>query len=339
MNMTNVLHRRSHAAGALRPSIPDSLPPSQHPPTGGDGPPAAWPTSARVWAAILFVAALLLAVGVAVAAASSDDRAVEQQLRDQVAAVTAERDDALDAVEEIDGELATVRQQLEAAQTSNDELFDRSSELEAQVETLSAERDQALATVDQLTATVDELEAAIADLERQTDALDAAVQTANQRVAAAVAERDSLAKLFPITFDASLVGVDMVRTYGVGLTKVHCTGPASCDTVPAIKELTIKAAANGDLLVTIPQYVDGGLSRTGGALHMIAHSTTALPKCAGNARTAEVSMTIFPGSYRIADDGARTVVTVGGVLTVEAPAVGDCPAALAFYHMVLTPKA
>lgn len=302
-------------------------------------PPAPWPTSARVWAAILFVAAILLAVVVAVAAASSDDRAVEQQLRDQVAAVTAERDDALDAVEEIDGELATVRQQLEAAQTSNDELFDRSSELEAQVEALSSERDQALATIDELTATVDELEAAIADLEQQTDALDAAVQTANQRVAAADAERDSLAKLFPITFDASLVGVDMVRTYAVGITKVHCTGSASCDTVPAIEELTITSAANGNLLVAIPQYVDGGLSQTGGALHMIAHSTTAVPRCGDDPRTAEVSMTIFPGSYRIDTDGARSVANVGGVMTIEAPAVADCPAALAFYAMVLTPKA
>ena len=50
-------------------------------------------------------------------------------------------------------------------------------------------------------------------------------------------------------------------------------------------------------------------------------------------------MTLFPGSYQIDDDGDRTVATVGGVLTVEAPAIGDCPAALAFYNVVLTPKA
>lgn len=339
MNMTNVLHRRSHATGALRPSTPDSLPPGQHPPAAGDGPPSPWPTTAKVWVAILLVAAVLGAVGLALAAASSDDGSAERQLQDRVAELTTERNDALDAIDEIEAELATARQQLEAAQAGSDELTDRVAGLEARIAELSAQRAEALATVGELEATIDELELAVADLERQADVLDAAVKTANQRVAAAAAERDALAKLFPMRFDASLVGVDMARTYGVGITQVHCAGLASCGTAPAIKELTIKGSPQGTLTVSIPQYVDGGLSRTGGALHMIAHSTTALPKCGGTARTAQVTMTLFPGSYSIADDGDRTVATVGGVMTVEAPATGDCPAALAFYNLVLTPKA
>jgi hypothetical protein len=44
------------------------------------------------------------------------------------------------------------------------------------------------------------------------------------------------------------------------------------------------------------------------------------------ARTAEITMTLF----RVA-----SVVGVGGVLTVESPAVGGCPAALAFYGVDL----
>ncbi len=339
MNMTSVLHRTSRSAATRHRRHPTSstAPPSVQPraTAEGDGP-RSWPTSAKVLVAILVVAAVLGAVGVAAAVTSTDDGSTERQLQDRVASLTRERDEALDTAAKLDTELVTVRQQLQAAQVGNGELTDQVAELEARIETLTAQRAETSAAAAALTATVAELEATVADLERSADVLDAALQTADRRLAAAIAERDALAELFPMKFDASLVDVDMLGDHDVALAQVHCTGVSSCGKVPAIDELRISRTPQGWLWLVIPGYVEGGLSRTGGALHMVAHSTTALPSCAGVPRQAEITMTLFPGGYQIADDGDRAVVGVGAVMTVEAPAVGECPAALAFYSVELT---
>lgn len=344
MNMTNVLHRRSAPTVTTRPSTspPNSVPPPGQPPDEIDRRPTPWPTDAKVWVAILVVATVIGAVGIAAALTSGGEASADRQLQDRittltqerdaaeerVVTLTEERDDALMTLDEIDAELLNLRERLQTAE-------DGSDELEVQIATLTAQRAEALATVDSLEATIGGLESSVAELESRVELLDAALLTANRRVADAVAERDALAKLFPIEFDASLIDGAMAGTYDVALKQIHCSGLGSCGTLPAVKELTITRTANGVLLVTIPEYVDGGLSRTGGALHMVAHSTTAIPACAGVARTAEITMTLFPGAYEIGDDGVPSVVAVGGVLTVESPAVGGCPAALAFYSVDL----
>jgi hypothetical protein len=306
MNMTNVLHRRSKPDVAASPPQPAhiSAPPARHPPGIGDDRPASSPIGVKVLVAILIVATVVGAVGITAALTSSNDGSVERQLQDRLTAITHERDDALDAVDQLDTELANLRQQLRAAQAGNADLTDRIGELETTI-----------------------------------DAREASLQAANQRAVAAIGERDALAKLFPIEFDASLVDVGLVGDHDVRLAQVHCTGLASCGTAPAIDELTISRTPEGWLWMAIPGFVEGGLSRAGGALHMIAHSTTAIPKCAGVARQAEITMTLFPGSFGIAADGARDVVGVGAVLTVEAPTIGACPAVLAFYSADLTPQA
>lgn len=343
MNMSNVLHRRSRPTGALRPRIPSdrSLPPSIDPPERETAPPP-WPTGAKVLVAILIVAAVLGTIGTALALASSDDGATERLLEDRVAALTQERDEALASADRLDAELATLREQLQVARTGNDELTDRIADLEARIATVTQERTEAVAAADALTAEVADLEATIVDLEASIDGLetsidglDAGLKSANQRAAAAIAERDALAKLFPTSFDASLVDVDMVGGYDATIAQVHCTGLTTCGKAPAIGKPTISRTSQGALWLKLPGYVEGGLSRTGGALHMVAHSTTAIPQCAGVARQAEVTMTLFPGGYRINDEGVRSVTSIGGVMTVEAPAVGGCPATLAYYSVEL----
>ena len=254
----------------------------------------------------------------------------------QIATLTQERDDAVVEIEKIDAELVNVRRELQAAQNSNDDAADRVAELRSEIATLTSQRAEAIASADSLAVTIDGLETTVSGLEARAEVLDAALRTANGRVTAAVAERDALAKLFPITFDASLVDRAMPGTYRADLAQIHCSGLTSCGTVPSLDKLSISRTAEGVLMLDAPGYTNGGLSRTGGALHLVSHSTTAVPACDGVARTAEITMTLFPGAYAIGADGAASVVGVGGVLTVEAPASGACPAGLAFYGVDLT---
>ena len=131
----------------------------------------------------------------------------------------------------------------------------------------------------------------------------------------------------------------MVGKYDIELSQVYCSGLSSCGKAPVLDDPTIRKTSDGFLRLDIPRFVEGGLFRADGALHMVADSTTAVPACAGTARASRVVMTILPGSYEIGHDGSGDVAALSAVVTVEAPAIGSCPATLAFYSAELAPHA
>lgn len=323
MNMTSVLHRRhGHPAPGLLSSPPSVVPPATTP-----DPRAPWPTGARVVVAILAVAALMLGIA-AVLAGGDDDSTVTEDLRAQIATLSSERDEALRSISTLDDEIARLDAELFDALVENGDLSERVAELEARLAELDAERTELLRTVDSLTAARD---AALA--EAQTTA--AALETAQRRLADALAERDALAARFPVRFDASLDGAALVGKHRVKLSPLYCVGLPSCGTTPTLGDATISRSA-GNLRLAIPGFVDGGLYDADGALHLVAASTTAVPACDGTTRTASIVMTVFPGGLTVAEDGSQTVTGLHAVVTVEAPAAGGCPAGLAFYRATLT---
>ena len=334
MNMTNVLHRRTRSAAVESglPLAPEFVPPSLYPPDRDDGPPARWPIGAKVLIAILIVVAVLGAVGTAIGFNRDGNGSAEQQLQDRIDSLTADRDNALDAVGQLDAELVTLRHRLQDAQTADDGLTDRVIELEDRIESLTGQRAEALVAVDRLTVERDDALSA-------ADGPVADLATVRQRLAAAVAERDVLADLFPIEFDASLGDVAVVGKYDIKLSQVYCSGLSSCGKPLVLDDPTIRKTSEGFLRLDIPRFAEGGLFRADGALHMAADSSSAVPACAGAARASRVVMTILPGSYEIGRDGSGDVAALSAVITVEAPPVGSCPAALAFYSAELAPHA
>lgn len=326
MNITNGLLHRSqtgvrHAASTTGmdgdPPRPGLSGPSGPGPSGPRAR-APWPTGAKVIVAILLVATVFATVGAAVGLASGDDGSNERQLTDQVATLTAERDEALADIEALDAELAALREQLAQAEAGNDDLAEQTAALEERIAELNEQRDTAAGTVDELRAEL---------------------TTAQQALVTAIAERDGLAALFPMKFDASLGTTATTGTYDVTLSQLYCSGFTTCGKAPSLADLTITSTADGQLRFTIPQFAEGGLFRADGVFHTVLDTTTAVPACDGVARTARVAMTIVPGSYEIGDDGVRDVTGLSAVITVEAPAVGACPAGLAFYSADLAPHA
>ncbi len=342
--MSSVLYRGTNTNPMDQTPIPP--PPTSAPSRPGDSAPAPWPTGAKVIVAILIAATLLGLIGSAIGLASGGDGASERRLRDRVASLTAERDDAVAQLADLDVQLTSLQQRLQATQDDldaqgdrNGALADRISSLEGQVVTLTDERAAAL---DRAVA----LESSIGDLTGERDAaldsvdlLEASLATVQTRLAAVTVERDALAKLFPVTFDRPLADVVTPGKYGVKATETYCAGLASCGKAPAFADLTISKTADGYLRLAAPQLADGGLFRAGGALHLATGSTTVVPACNGVARTATVAMTIFPGSYTVDAKGAAALAGLSAVVTVEAPATGTCPAVLAFYSMTIGPPA
>lgn len=341
MNITNVLHR-SRTGGvdvALR-TKPVSAPPDAPAPhvyslergTGGgdrgddhDDAGARWPRGGVVLVALLAIAAVLGAVGTAAGFASGDDGSTERELRGEVAVLTSERGDAVEALAVLDGELVSLRRQLEAAQDGADGLAGQVGVLQARISSLSDQRAAALASVDALDAELTQAQQELA--------------ATQQRLTDVTADRDAFARLFPMKFDPSIDGADTAGVYRVDATRIYCVGLSSCGAAPSVSDLTIRTTPEGYLRANIPGVVEGGLFRADGALHLVADSTVAVPACAGVARTASVTMTIFPGSLEVDRDGARTVTGLNAVITVEAPATGTCPAVLAFTSAELIARA
>lgn len=333
MNITNVLHRsKVDGVDAVMSTKPDVAPPHvfslERDPGGG----ARWPRGGVVLVALLAIAAVLGAVGTAVGFASGDDGATERELRGQVATLGSERADAIDALVVLEGDLASVRQDLLAAQAGQEDLAGQVGVLEARLASLTEQRDAARSTVDALDA---ELTLAQQDLAATQQEL-----AVNQRKLTDVtADRDAFARLFPLEFTPSIIAGDTAGVYQVDPDWVYCVGLANCGSTPSMSDLTIRTTAEGYLRANIPGFVEGGLFRADGALHLVADSTFAVPACAGVARTAGVTMTIFPGGYELGRDGSRTITELSAVITVEAPAVGTCPAVLAFASAGLTARA
>ncbi|MDW3215019.1 MAG: hypothetical protein R8G01_13530 [Ilumatobacteraceae bacterium] len=340
MNITNVLHRsRTGGGDVTRVTRPVAPQPHASPPTvfslergtrseragrgRRDGSP--WPKGGVVLVALLAIAAVLGAVGTAAGFASGDDDSTERELRGQVATLTSERGAAIEAVAVLDAELVSLRELLFAAQGGADDLAGQVGTLQARVAALTDQRSTALASIDALDA---ELTLAQQEL--------AATQ---QRLTDVTADRDRFARLFPMTFDASLDAVDLVGVHRVDATRIYCAGLTTCGAAPSISDVTIRSTPEGYLRANIPGLVEGGLFRADGALHLVADSNLAVPSCAGAARTASVTMTIFPGGVTAGRDGTSTITGLNAVITVEAPAVGTCPAVLAFSSAELTARA
>lgn len=275
--------------------------------------------------ALLAIAAVLGAIGTAAGFDSGDDGATERELRSQVTILTTQRAEALEDIATLDSELASLRQQLIDAQDGADGLAGQVGMLEARIASLSAQRDAAQSSADALAA---ELTLAQQEL--------AAIQ---QRLTDVTADRDALARLFPMEFAPSLDAVDTAGTYDVTTKRIYCVGLTTCGSTPSMSDLTIRTTPDGYLRANIPGFVEGGLFRADGAFHLVADSRFVVPACAGVARTAVVTMTIFPGGHAIARDGTRTLTGLDAVITVEAPPVGSCPAALAFSSAELSAQA
>jgi len=345
MNMSSVLHRGTNTN--VVEQTPVTAPPTRSAPNRpGDNRPDAWPAGAKVIVAILIAATVLGLIGSAIGLASGRDGANERQLRSSVASLTSERDDAVGQLADLDVELTSLQQRLQATQDDldaqgdrNGVLADRISALEGQIATVTDERAAAL---DRAVG----LESRIGDLTGERDAalgsvdqLTASLATVQTRLAAVTAERDALAKLFPVTLDRPLADVITPGKYGVKASEIYCAGLTSCGKAPVFADLTISKTTQGYLRLAAPQLAEGGLFRAAGALHLATGSKTAVPSCSGVARTATVAMTIFPGSYTVDAKGAATIAGLNAVATVEAPATGTCPAVLAFYSMTLSPRA
>ena len=354
-------------------STPGYAPPGRVPPTTPHVTPS-WPPRAKAVVAILLVAAVLGAIGTVIGFMQDDGpTATEQELQATIETLTTERSELVAEATELQAtidSLTTERDQFAAQVTELDATIDsltverdqfaaQVTEQDATIDTLTADLDGVATEVvwldativtrtdqrDDLAAQVTELDATIATLTSERDDLvtsvvdlesDLAAQT--QLTVTAAAERNALAQLFPITFDASLEGVDLVGTYDVELTKAYCEGFTTCTTPPSVDELTIRKTPEGYLELVIDDFVTAGMFRVDGALYAIADSTTAVSACAGTARVARVAVTLYAHGMNVADDGTQQVTDLGASLTVQAPATASCPAGLAFYGAQVTPQ-
>ena len=166
--------------------------------------------------------------------------------------------------------------------------------------------------------------------------LDVQVGYLLDRAIAAEAERDALVDLFPITFDSSLVGVDLAGDWNLAWDEAYCTGFATCGSAPGFKTLTITEDTNGWLRAEVDGVFDAGLFRVDGALYGITNSTTAAPACDGAQRNAHVGMTLYAHGVTVADDGTHQIEDLGASFVIDAPATATCPAGVAFYGASLT---
>jgi hypothetical protein len=325
VNITNVLHRsKTGGVDVALPTRPSASPPNVFSLERGVGGGVRRPRRGAVLVALLAIAAVLGAIGTVAGFVSGDDDTSERELRGQVVALTSERADAVETLAVLDGELVSLRQQLLAAQDGADGLAGQVGALQARIAATSDQRDVALSSVDRLDA-----ELTLAQQE---------LAVTQQRLTDVTADRDAFARLFPMRFDPSVDAVGTAGVYEVDASRIYCAGLATCGSAPSMSDLTIRTTPEGYLRANIPGFVEGGLFRADGALHLVADSNVAVPACAGVARTAGVTMTIFPGSYEIGRDGARTITGLDAVVTVEAPAVGSCPAVLAFTSAELTAR-
>jgi len=317
-------------------STPSQAPPAQRPrATPHVTPP--WPPRAKLWVVVLLVAAVLGAVGTVIGFTSGDDTTTTE-LQATIDTLTNERADLVAQTNDLQATLDTLT-------VERDGQVAQIADLEATIETRTDQRDGLATQLAGLEVTLAERNTELATrtaerdaLVRQIATLETDLVTQTQLTSTVVAERDALAKLFPITFDASLVGVDLVGTYDVALTKAYCEGFATCATLPSVDELTIQRTPEGYLELVIDDFVTAGLYRVDGALYAIADSYTAVAPCAATARVARVAVTMYGHGMSVADDGTPQVTDLGASFTVQAPATATCPAGLAFYGAQITPQ-
>ncbi|MDJ0770679.1 MAG: hypothetical protein QNJ12_17935 [Ilumatobacter sp.] len=331
--MTDLAERNAGPA-LVDETMPDQgpAPPDQRPPVM-PGATTPWPFRAKLLVAVLAIVALLGAAGTIIGFTTGDDDAAtgtDADAEATIATLTAERLEAIDQLLEAEAdveaisaerddllaELGVASADVAAVTSERDGLIDELDEAATELDIVTAERDDALATIDEI-----------------GDRLTAQ----RQRATTAVTERDALAALFPMTFDASLDDVDLVGTYDMKYSEAYCEGFTTCGTVPSEDELVVTETADDYLRVEIDGIIDAGLFRVDGALDAVADSTTAVPACSGTPRTAHVMVTMFAHGLTVADDGTHRIDDLGASIAVQAPAVDGCPAGLALYGAQLTP--
>jgi peptidoglycan hydrolase CwlO-like protein len=332
-------------------------PPIGRVPRASPPPTAPWPSSARIWVVVLAVIALLGAFGTVIGFMSGgEDTTAPEDAQATIEALTAERADLVAQATDLQATIDTLTAQRTDLQAQLETVTAERTDLQAQLETVTAERTDLQATIDTLTAERTDLQAQLSGVQSELTSLtadrdaavaeiadlEAALTAQTQATTAAIAQRNALAKAFPLDVEASLDGLtsaDLVGTYDVELTKAFCGGFASCATVPAIDELTLRTTPEGWLQLVIPNVVTAGLFRVDGALYAIADGTLPLASCGGVPRAAEFTVTIYAQGLSVAADGTAAVTGLAGSLTVQALATASCPTGLAFYGAQITPQA
>jgi hypothetical protein len=304
--MTDLLERTHH-----EPLVPHRLPTVSGPP---EGPPhvevdvsTPWPSSAKIVSILLLVVSIVGVFGF-LARDSANDRA----------------DTATEQVDQLREANFTLQSDLNAAESERDSLTadiaaltGRNVELRLAAVAAATDRDAAIVQRNVLAG----------ELAAQID-----------RTTTATAERDAYAALFPMTFDASLEGADLVGTYDLTWEQIYCGSLPTCGTVPGVKTATITANDAGWLTITIGTFMTAGLTGSDGSLTTVIDNTTALPPVANAPRTARVSIDLYAHGMTVDADGTRHIDDLGASIVVSAAAVAGAPAGVVVYGLTLTPR-
>lgn len=330
-------------------------PPIDRVPRASPQPTSPWPPSARIWIVVLAVIALLGAFGTVIGFMSGgEDTTVSEEPQATIEALTAERADLVAQATDLQATLDTLTAERTDLEAQLDTVTAERIELQASLDTVTAERTDLQASLDTLTVQSADLQTQLAGVQAELTTLtadrdaavaeiadlEAALTAQTKATTAAIAQRDALQKAFPLKVEASLDGVaaaDLAGTYDVELTKAFCGGFASCATVPAIDELTLRTTSEGWLELVIPKVVTAGLFRVDGALYAIADGTLPLASCGGVPRAAEFTVTIYAQGLSVAPGGTARVTGLAGSVTVQAAPTAGCPTGLAFYGAQITP--
>jgi len=341
--------------GTYTPRDAPPVPPSIHvPPDTPAAPSPSWPPSAKAWVAILAVAGLLLAaVAVIGYTTGNDSSATERELQTQVESITTERDalavevaafqatidTTVAARDDLVAQVADLQATIDTTVAERDTLVSQLNALESRTGTLTVLRDHLVAQIDGLDATIATLTTQRDDLAIQLDSVEASLVVQTNRTAAAIAERDALAAVFPFTVDPSLDIAKAVGTYDLSTKQAYCDGLGSCGTLPMIDEMTIRETADHRLELVMPGYPAAGLLRLDGVLYAVLDVSNASTACGTEPRLANVTVTVFAAGLTTAADGTQTITDLAASMTMHAPATPTCDAGTAVYALQLTPQA
>jgi outer membrane murein-binding lipoprotein Lpp len=304
-----------------------------------------WPRSARITLIALLAVAVLGLVGSIVNWNRADDTDTPTT-QARLAQVTAERDDLRVERQELQGDVNRLTTDLETAQADVNRLTTDLETAQADAAGAAIAREQLAVAATQLaTLRLEQVAVAgdLADAEARIDELTGQVvdlTTAGDQLAtdlaAAKADRDALAKLFPVTVEPMLATADISGTWDADWTRAYNEGLADI-TLPTVTTMTITEDTNGWIHLTIPGVVTADLTRTDGALFTIVDTTTVVPAVNGTARTARLAITVYTAGTTVARDGTAAVTALGVSVAVSTPAVNGAPAGVALYGAELTP--
>ena len=297
-----------------------------------------WPRSAKIVTIALLVLAIAGMFGTIIRWNADDTDTTAQA---EIAQLTTERDElrverqAVQAeANRLSAELGTTTDQLAALQLEQQAIADELAAAAARITELTARVVELRLANDTLTANsdsrIDQLTGRVIELKLATDTLEADLATVR-------ADRDALAKLFPLSVEPVLGRADITGTYDATWTKAYNDGLATI-TLPNVDEIVISRTPEGWLRIAIPGVVTAGLARTDGALFTIVDSTTVVPAVNGTARVARVALTLYAESIETARDGSITIDRLGLSIAVSTPAVAGAPAGVALYGAELTPQ-